>query len=85
MTEEIIWSNVLNNRYDCKVVRNSGYTGQLTVYDNELKHYLYSEEVRLSYGAAFGPDALDLNEWMNMIEKVVDGVPDVSVIEDWQK
>jgi hypothetical protein len=66
-------------------VRNwSEHSGQLTIYDNQLNRYLLSKEVRLAYGATFGPDALDINEWMNMIEKVVDGVPDVSVIEDWQ-
>ena len=84
MTEQIIWSNILDRRYDCKVVRSSQHFGQLTIYDNELSHYLYSEEVRLSFGAPFGPDVLDVNEWMNTIEKVVDGVPNVSVLEDWQ-
>jgi hypothetical protein len=38
----------------------------------------------LTYGAVFGPDAIDVSEWMGMIERAVDGVPDASVIEDWQ-
>jgi hypothetical protein len=84
MTEQIIWSNVLDNRYNCIVVRNSQHFGQLTIYDNQLNRYLLSKEVRLTYGAVFGPDAIDVSEWMGTIERVVDGVPDASVIEDWQ-
>ena len=85
MTEQIIWSNILDGRYDCKVVRNwSEHSGQLTIYDNQLNRYLLSKEVRLTYGAVFGPDAIDVSEWMGMIERAVDGVPDASVIEDWQ-
>jgi hypothetical protein len=85
MMEEIIWSNILDERYECKVSRNSHYSGQLTIFDNQLKKFLYDEEVRLSFGATFGPDALDVNEWQDKIIEIVDGVPDASVIEDWTK
>jgi hypothetical protein len=81
--EELVWSNTLDERYECKVSRNSYYSGQLKIFDTQLKKYLYDEEVRLSYGASFGPDALDVEDWMNKIEEIVDDVPDVSVIEDW--
>ena len=72
MTEELVWEAELDGRYKCKVIRNSLYSGQLIVFDNETKKFLYDEEVRLSFGAAYGPDELDVSEWQTIIERLVD-------------
>jgi hypothetical protein len=71
--KKIIWTSILDERYECKVVRNSHYSGQLRVFDNREKKYLCDEEVRLSYGATFGPDAVDVVEWQDKILEIVDG------------
>jgi len=73
MTVELIWENTLDDRYECKVTRNSEYSGQLKVLDTETNQILLDEEVRLSYGAAFGPDSFDIEDWCGKIVKVVDG------------
>lgn len=73
MTDEVIWESNLDNRYDCKVTRNLEYTGQLKVLDTETNQVLLDEEVRLSYGASFGPDVADVADWRDKIIAVVDG------------
>jgi len=73
MTAEVVWESVLDDRYDCKVTRNSEYSGQLKVLDTQTKESLYDEEVFLSYGALFGPDVADVADWRDKIVKVVDG------------
>ena len=73
MTAEVVWESNLDNRYDCKVTRNSEYSGQLKVLDTETNQDLLDEEVFLSYGAFFGPDAADVSDWRDKIITVVDG------------
>lgn len=72
MTVEVVWESILDNRYDCKVTRNLEYTGQLKVLDTETNRVLLDEEVYLSYGAFFGPDASDVADWRDKIVKVID-------------
>lgn len=73
MTAEVVWESILDDHYECKVTRNSEYSGQLKVLDTETNQVLLDEEVRLSYGAAFGPDVADVADWRDKIVKVVDG------------
>lgn len=80
---ETIWENTLDQRYHCTVTRNAVYSGQLKIYDEKLNKVLCDEEVRLSYGAAFGPDVEDVRDWQDRIIEIVDGIPDPEVIEDW--
>jgi hypothetical protein len=70
---ETIWENTLDGRYKCTVTRNSQYSGQLKILDEELNNVLCDEEVRLSYGATFGPDVDDLRDWEERIISIVDG------------
>lgn len=42
------------------------------MFDNETKKFLYDEEVRLSFGALYGPDEFDVSEWQTIIESLVD-------------
>jgi hypothetical protein len=70
---EIIWENTLDQRYKCTVTRNSQYSGQLKILDEDLNKVLCDEEVRLSYGASFGPDVADVRDWEDRIIQIVDG------------
>ena len=82
---DLIWESTLDGRYKCSVTRNSQYSGQLKIFDEELNKVLLDEEVRLSYGAAFGPDVADVNLWEDRIISIVDNIPDPEVIQDWTK
>lgn len=73
MTVEVVWESNLDNRYDCKVTRNSEYSGQLKVLDTETNQDLLDEEVFLSHGAFFGVDVADIADWRDKIIAVVDG------------
>ena len=67
---EVVWYAVLDNRFKCAVVRKSADTGTLEIHDGDR---LVSEsDVGLSYGATFGPDVSDVNEWMDHCVSVVD-------------
>ena len=70
---ETIWENTLDQRYKCTVTRNSQYSGQLKIFDEDLQKVLCDEEVRLSYSATFGPDVDDVRDWEDRIIKIVDG------------
>lgn len=68
---DIIWNRTLDNRFKCKVSRVDEYTGLLTVTD-ENDNSLLCTQVNLSYGATFGPDVFDVDDWQNMCIKAVD-------------
>lgn len=61
-----IWDAILDDKYDCSVKRTGPYTGLLLVKEGDK--ILFSQEVGLMYGAAFGPDVEDVNSWINLIE-----------------
>ena len=68
----IIWEAELDQKYDCKVIRNTEYLGQLTVIDIETGNKLLDEEVTLAYGARFGADIGDIDYWEAKILEVID-------------
>jgi len=69
---EIVWSSVLDNRYECAVERVTGHTGQLKVKDTTDGTVLLEKEVGPSYGAAFGPDVADVCPWEDLCVDAVD-------------
>lgn len=71
-----IWQATLDDRYDCRVDRINEAHGHLTVTDTTDKKVLLSEEVTLSYGAAFGPDVDDVADWEVRCVQAVDGTQD---------
>ena len=77
MEHELIWKAVLDERYEVEVVRTSQITGTLTVKDRDGSLML-SENTHLSYGAAFGPDVGDVEDWMTKALNVVDEEKDES-------
>ncbi len=70
---ENIWGAQLDNRYDCKVTRINEAHGLLTVVDTTNQKVLLSNEVTLSYGAQFGPDVDDVEDWETRCVHAVDG------------
>lgn len=56
--------------YNLKVIRKDDRTGTLTVTCKE--ETIHTQDVSLSYGAAFGPDVMDLGAWGHIACQVVD-------------
>lgn len=68
----LVWETKLDKRYDVFVERSSDYTGVLIIKDGDKE--LLREKVGLSYGAKFGPDVDDVNQWKERAIGVVDKV-----------
>lgn len=52
-----------------------GYRGVLCIFDHEQEDALLGiERVGLSYGAMFGPDVMDVEEWQMKVVNFVDNV-----------
>lgn len=69
---QIIFQATLDDKYDVKVTRIDGYTGQFTVHCGELE--LANEVVPLAYGALFGPDIDDVTTWQNRAIEIVENL-----------
>lgn len=69
--QHLIWEATLDDVYKCQVQRIDESTGELTV-QSPTQGLILKEVVRLSYGAAFGPDAGDVAEWQEQCVRVVD-------------
>lgn len=72
MKKDIIWEGGFdNNTYYATVSRDNDNEGTLDVYEGATPSGdpVYSARVGLSYGAMFGPDVADVNDW---IKKVLD-------------
>lgn len=67
---ETIWESTLDGKYLISVVRLSSMKGRLEIHDDS--NLLFSEEVWLSYGAAFGPDVEDVDEWRTKAVNFID-------------
>ncbi len=70
---QVVWQATLDDRYDCRVERTGERQGELIVEDTRGERLvLLTQTVSLSYGAVFGPDIADVQEWEALCEKVVD-------------
>lgn len=69
---ELVWQSQLDDRYDCRVTRNSYHEGTLVVEDKQDGRQLLEKKVTLSYGAQFGPDMFDVAAWQDDCIAVVD-------------
>jgi len=66
----VIWTNVVDKKYQVQVTRTEDRKGVLKV---KLDGVVIGEEdVTISYGAQFGPDAADVNDWCDSAIKIVD-------------
>lgn len=70
MTEKV-WEARLDNRYEARVDRLSPRTGRLFVIDTTNGKTLVDRVVGLSYGAQYGPDVDDVDEWQRIAEAAV--------------
>ncbi len=59
----MIWQATMDRRYDCRVDRVSEYEGILIMTDTVDSKELLREPVTLSYGAPFGADVADVEDW----------------------
>lgn len=68
----IVWKNRVDEKYDCYVERKDSHNGVLKVDLNGEN--LLSKDVPISYGAAFGPDVSDVNDWSEQVIDFIDGL-----------
>lgn len=70
----VVWWSRLDGRYQVEVLRDHDNTSAatLTIYDHaNYDGVVHSEQVGLAYGAVFGPDVGDVNEWKAIALKIV--------------
>jgi len=58
---ELIWESTLDHIYRITVTRVDQYNGTFRIHKGD--QLLKEEPVTLAYGAPFGPDAADVQEW----------------------
>jgi len=64
----ILWESTLDNRFHVEVDSDC----VLRIFDNSNCQLLHSESVVLSYGAVFGVDAGDIEDWQMKTIDIVD-------------
>ena len=68
-----VWQALLDNRYLCVVRRTGPYEGLLSITDNQKPDVPAATfPVGLSYAAALGPDAGDVDYWQQLSVNYVD-------------
>lgn len=74
----VIWSTHIDERYLAEVVTDPDNRdrGTLAIYDHTADaRLLRAEEVRVSHGAVFGPDAGDIHEWSTALRRWLRDAP----------
>jgi len=71
MQDNVVWTSILDKRYEVTVTRSDDYLAELTI--SEGNQVLHRESVGLSYGAIFGPDVADVADWRRIAVAFVDG------------
>lgn len=73
LAEQLIWRAMLDGRFRARVVRSGPYSGVLTIEDEHAR-VLLRDNVSLSYGALWGPEPLDMQEWQQRAEAFLAGM-----------
>lgn len=73
MTDMVYDNTVDSGAFRVAVERIGDYRGRFTVAHQPSGDVLLDEEVGLSYGAIFGPDVADVDEWQGRAIGVIDG------------
>lgn len=69
----LVWRSKLDNRYLIEVQRVGDYTANLYIFDHEKDDKeIACWPVTLTYGARFGPDVDDVDDWMKKTEDFID-------------
>jgi hypothetical protein len=71
----LVWTATLDDRYVITVSRTDENSGSLRIVDSVSGNELHTAPVTLSYGALFGPDIDDVQEWQEIAVGVVDALP----------
>jgi hypothetical protein len=66
MKEHVWYCTDTRNEYRAQVVRTGPRAGQWQFIRTATGEVLKQEPVTLSYGARFGPDVADADEWLRM-------------------
>jgi hypothetical protein len=73
--DRLVWYSILDDKYVVTVTRPEDpcddYKGTFEIFDAEGKQ-LHSEQVGLAYGARFGPDMMDVDDWQNKTIEFID-------------
>jgi hypothetical protein len=72
MTNPVVWESTLDNRFNCKVLREEARIGILIITDQETDEDIYTRPVSLAYGAQFGPDVDDVRLWQELCVEAID-------------
>ena len=65
-----VWEATLDNIYNCVVVKTGDYDGVLTIKKNNTR--VFETGVKLTAGAIFGADVIDIAEWESICVDYVD-------------
>lgn len=71
---QTVWKAMMDDRYRVTVTRVASHRGRLRIVDTTRDELVHEEEVRLRYGAIFGPDTADVVEWQKTAVRVVDSL-----------
>ncbi|KKQ32205.1 MAG: hypothetical protein US45_C0025G0008 [Candidatus Nomurabacteria bacterium GW2011_GWA1_37_20] len=72
---QLVWRSKLDDRYLIEAHRIDNRNGKIFAFDhNKNDQEIFSMDVGLSYGAMFGPDVADVQEWQ---EKVIDFIDNI--------
>ena len=73
--ENLVWWSRLDGKYQIEVQRTGEYSAELVIYDHlDKDKELMREKVSLSYGAKFGPDTADVEDWQKKGVEFVDNL-----------
>ncbi len=69
----LVWRSKMDKRYLIEIRRTGDYQGRLCIFDHiKNNREIASWDVNLSYGAMFGPDVADVDEWCEKIADFID-------------
>lgn len=71
---QTVWEATMDDRYRVTVIRTASHHGRLRIVDTASDDLVHEEEVRLRYGAIYGPDAADVAGWQETALRVVDNL-----------
>ena len=70
---QLVWRSKLDRRFLIEVHRTNSRSGKLFVFDhNKNDQEIFSTDIGFSYGATFGPDVIDIQEWENKVLDFID-------------
>lgn len=71
----VIWWSRLDRRYQVEVIHHPEHSamGLLKIYDHDARDaQIHSQQVSVAYGAVFGPDVSDVEEWKHAAATMID-------------